>query len=216
MRQRRSAVAFDARTGLARDGFLQALARTLPGQGRLAFTGWPWRPRVDLAVFVHRVADLEPGLYVLVRDPARTERLRASWKPELEWAAVDGLPGFHRLRRADVRAAARASSCHQEIASDGCFAVAMLAEMEPALTELGPWMYRRLHWECGWIGQLLYLEAEALGVRATGIGCFFDDVVHELVGQRDAALQDLYHFTVGGPVDDPRLTTLPAYPIPAD
>jgi len=77
-------------------------------------------------------------------------------------------------------------------------------------------MYRRLHWECGWIGQLLYLEAEALGVRATGIGCFFDDVVHELLGQRDAALQDLYHFTVGGPVDDPRLTTLPAYPVPTD
>jgi len=25
------------------------------------------------------------------------------------------------------------------------------------------------------IGQVLYLEAEAQGVRATGIGCFFDD-----------------------------------------
>jgi SagB-type dehydrogenase family enzyme len=216
VRQRRSAVAFDGRTGLTRDGFLQALARTLPGQGRLAVAGWPWRPRVDLAVFVHRVAELEPGLYVLVREAARTERLRASWRPELEWTAVEGLPGFYRLRRADVRAAARASSCHQEIASDGCFAVAMLAEMEPALTELGPWMYRRLHWECGWIGQLLYLEAEALGVRATGIGCFLDDVVHEVLGQRDAALQDLYHFTLGGPVDDPRLTTLPAYPVPTD
>jgi len=216
VRQRRSAVALDGRTGLARDGFLQALARTIPGAGRRALEGWPWRPRVDLALFVHRVADLEPGLYVLVRDPARIERLRASWRPELEWSGVDGLPGFHRLRRADVRAAARGSSCHQEIASDGCFAVAMLAEMEPALTELGPWMYRRLHWECGWIGQLLYLEAEALGLRATGIGCFFDDAVHELLGQRDSGVQDLYHFTVGGPVDDPRLTTLPAYPIPSD
>jgi SagB-type dehydrogenase family enzyme len=215
VRQRRSAVALDGRTGLARAGLLQALARTLPGEGRLAIEGWPWRPRVDLAVFVHRIADLEPGLYVLVRDPRRTERLRASWRPELEWAAVEGLSGFHRLRRADVRAAARASSCHQEIAADGCFAVAMLAELEPALTEMGPWIYRRLHWECGWIGQLLYLEAEALGLRATGIGCFFDDVVHEVLGQRDASVQDLYHFTVGGPTEDPRLTTLPAYPAPS-
>jgi SagB-type dehydrogenase family enzyme len=214
VRQRRSAVALDGRTGLARDGLLQALARTLPGEGRLGLAGWPWRPRVDLAVFVHRVADLEPGLYALLRDPAREPRLRSSWRAELEWAPVEGLRGFYRLRRGDARGAARSSSCHQEIAADGCFAVAMLAEMEPALSDLGPWMYRRLHWECGWIGQLLYLEAEALGLRGTGIGCFFDDVVHELVGQRDAAVQDLYHFTVGGPVEDARLSTLPAYPAP--
>ena len=31
----------------------------------------------------------------------------------------------------------------------------------------------------------------------------------ELLGLRGDAYQDLYHFTVGGPVDDPRLTTLP-------
>lgn len=215
VRQRRSAVALDGRTGLARSGLLQTLARTLPGEGRLALSGWPWRPRVDLAVFVHRVADLEPGLYVLVRDPAREERLRSSWRTDFEWTAVEGLAGFHALRRGDARGAARSSSCHQEIAADGCFAVAMLAEMEPALTEVGPWMYRRLHWECGWIGQLLYLEAEALGLRGTGIGCFFDDVVHELLGQRDASIQDLYHFTVGGPVEDARLSTLPAYPAPS-
>ena len=70
----------------------------------------------------------------------------------------------------------------------------------------------RLYWECGLIGQMLYLEAEALGLRGTGIGCFFDDAVHQLVGQQGPALADLYHFTVGGAVEDPRLTTLPAYP----
>jgi hypothetical protein len=35
--------------------------------------------------------------------------------------------------------------------------------------------------------------------------------VHQVFGLRDLAFQSLYHFTVGGPVDDPRLTTLPAY-----
>jgi hypothetical protein len=30
-------------------------------------------------------------------------------------------------------------------------------------------------------------------------------------GFQDLAFQSLYHFTVGGPVDDPRLTTLPPY-----
>jgi len=59
--------------------------------------------------------------------------------------------------------------------------------------------------------QVLYLEAEAAGVRATGIGCFFDDPVHQVFGLRDLEFQSLYHFTVGGYVDDPRLTTLPPY-----
>jgi hypothetical protein len=72
-------------------------------------------------------------------------------------------------------------------------------------------MYRRLFWECGLIGQVLYLEAEAAGVRGTGIGCYFDDPVHKLLGFSDTRYQSLYHFTIGGPLDDARLQTLPPY-----
>ena len=72
-------------------------------------------------------------------------------------------------------------------------------------------MYPRLFWETGLIGQVLYLEAEAAGIRSTGIGCFFDDSVHEVLGIRDHSWQSLYHFAVGGPVDDPRLKTLAPY-----
>jgi len=61
------------------------------------------------------------------------------------------------------------------------------------------------------IGQVLYLEAEAAGLRGTGIGCFFDDGMHNLLGLKDRRYQSLYHFTVGGPLEDERLTTLPAY-----
>lgn len=49
-------------------------------------------------------------------------------------------------------------------------------------------------------------------ILATGIGCFYDDPVHTLFGLTGRAFQSLYHFTVGGPVEDPRLTTLPPYP----
>ena len=70
---------------------------------------------------------------------------------------------------------------------------------------------RGLFWEAGLLGQVLYLEAEAAGVRATGIGCFFDDPVHRVFGLEDFAFQSLYHFAVGGAVDDPRLTTLAPY-----
>jgi len=48
-------------------------------------------------------------------------------------------------------------------------------------------------------------------VRGTGIGCFFDDPVHELLGLDDTRFQSLYHFTIGGPIVDDRLQSLPGY-----
>ena len=63
---------------------------------------------------------------------------------------------------------------------------------------------------------LARLEAEAAGIRATGIGCFFDDPVHQVFGLDDLAFQSLCHFTVGGTVEDPRLTTLLPYGARAD
>jgi len=63
----------------------------------------------------------------------------------------------------------------QDIASDGCFSLGMVAHFEPTLHSKGAWMYPRLFWETGVLGQVLYLEAHAVGISATGIGCFFDD-----------------------------------------
>jgi nitroreductase len=68
-----------------------------------------------------------------------------------------------------------------------------------------------LFWEAGMVGQVLYLEAAEAGIRATGIGCYFDDAVHEVFGIDSREWQSLYHFTVGCPVEDGRLTATPAY-----
>jgi hypothetical protein len=87
----------------------------------------------------------------------------------------------------------------------------MIADLDASLQEFGPSFYRHLFWESGVVGQVLYLEAEAAGARATGIGCFYDDAVHDVLGLRGHAFQSLYHFTVGTPVEDNRLTTEPGY-----
>jgi len=102
-------------------------------------------------------------------------------------------------------------SCHQGIAGDGAFSLGMIAEFSESIHAKGAWWYRKLFWESGLLGQVLYLEAEAAGVRGTGIGCYFDDAFHDLLSLDGDRFQSLYHFTVGGPVDDPRLMTLPAY-----
>ena len=213
IRQRRSAVALDGKTSLDRRVFYQMLERVLPGA--VPFTALPWRPSVHLLLFVHRVEAMAPGLYLLVRDPDRIGDLQATITRRFEWRRPQGCPaGMHlyRLRETNCRRAAQMSSCHQKIAADGAFVAGMLGEFEPRLSAHGAWFYRRLHWEAGAIGQVLYLEAEAAGVGSTGIGCFFDDATHEILGLTDRRYQTIYHFTVGGPVEDTRLTSLPGYP----
>jgi hypothetical protein len=204
----------DGETSISPNVFYAMLRRTMPES--LPFGVLPWESCVHLGVFVHRVRDLIPGLYLLVRDPQSLEQLRRAVRQDAVWETPQGCPPdlpFFLLREGDARPAARQLSCGQDIAADGCFSVAMLADFEQPLRMHGAWFYPRLYWECGMVGQVLYLEAEAAGIRGTGIGCFFDDSVHALFGLQDATFQSLYHFTVGGPEEDSRLTTLPPYPL---
>jgi len=214
VRQRRSALAMDGCTDITRNTFYRMLQSIMPDTNPIAFQPLPWMPCVHPAVFVHRVTGLEPGLYLLVRQPAALEQLRGCIASGFVWQRAEDCPSgltLYCLQEGDFRSVARAVSCHQDIAGDGALSLAMLAEFEAPLLEHGAWFYKRLYWETGVIGQVLYLEAEAAGIRATGIGCFFDDVMHELLGIRDRRFQSLYHFAVGGHVEDPRLRTDLAY-----
>ena len=214
IRQRRSAVDMDARTGLPLDTFFGMLARTLPDRPHPPWTAIDFPGRIHLCLFVHRIDGLSPGLYVLMRDEARLDAFRAACHDGFAWTRVksSGMP-LYALALGDCREAAAHASCLQAIAGDGAFSLGMVADFARTLEGDGAWAYRRLFWETGLIGQVLYLEAEAAGVRSTGMGCYFDDFVHQLLGidLSDDAWQSLYHFTVGGAVEDERLTTLPAY-----
>jgi SagB-type dehydrogenase family enzyme len=209
--RRRSAVAFDGQSVTTRETFLRLLAAAMPSDGPPFDALW-WTPRIHLVLFVHRVTDVEPGLYLLIRDQADFERLREAAGREFMWERADaGLP-LYVLARGDCRRLACRLSCDQDIAADGFFSLGMIARFEGSLDEFGPAFYRHLFWECGAVGQALYLAAEAVGARATGIGCFYDDSVHEVLGLGGHAFQSLYHFTVGVPVEDSRLTSEPGYP----
>lgn len=220
IRQRRSAVAFDGTTSISSTTFYRMLTRVMPltehaqCERPVPWDVLCWDAAIHLLLFVHRVEGLTPGLYVLARDPEKLSFIKQSMNPELEWTEAPGCPGdlpLYWLLEGDARRLAGQVSCHQDIAGDSAFSLGMLAEFEGRLRQDGAWWYPRLFWEAGLVGQVLYLEAEAAGVRATGIGCFFDDPVHEIVGVKNLSIQSLYHFTVGGPVEDTRLMTLPPY-----
>ena len=212
--QRRSAVSMDRKTRIDRKTFYQFLIKTNPQLNPAPFQSFPWEPQVHLGLFVHRVNDLPTGLYFLVRNKSHLEELRKNFKKEFLWEKPDFCPAdldLFLLEQGDYLGASKSVSCGQDIAGDGCFSLGMISAFEKPLTQYGSWFYPRLFWECGAIGQVLYLQAEVSGIRSTGIGCFFDDPVHDIFGIEDMSYQSLYHFTVGGPVEDKRLTTLPPY-----
>lgn len=211
--RRRSAVAFDARTQIPSQGFFGLLDATLPRGDCPPWDALPWEAGLHLVLFVHRVRGLAPGLYLLARRQGVVAALRQSLAGYWLWQPIPSAPShlaLYLLQAGDVRATARTLACHQDIAADSAFSLGMLAEFDSALAA-GDWRYRELFWEAGVIGQVLYLEAEAAGLRGTGIGCYFDDAVHQLLGLSDTRFQDLYHFTVGTPVEDIRLRTLAPY-----
>jgi SagB-type dehydrogenase family enzyme len=208
--QRRSAVAFNpAAPTLARAVFLSMLDRLQPDAPPWDAVSWP--PQVHLAIFVHRVDGLVPGVYAYLRDSSVLADWKSSMRAEFLWEPIEGDRLF-LLVPIECSQIAKRVSCDQDIAADGFFSLAMIARFAAPLRDQGAWIYRRLFWESGMIGQVLYLEAEAAGARATGIGCYYDDAVHELLGLEGDAWQSLYHFSIGEPVEDTRLTTEAGYP----
>ncbi len=139
---------------------------------------------IQLYLYVHRVDDLAPGVY-------------RYWPQDEE---------LELIKSGDQRFAAAGLSLGQDLAGNACVAFSMIADIDRAARAFGDRGYRYVHFEAGAIGQRLYLAAEALGLGATGIGAFFDDAVH---GYLDLAPEDgqvVYHFAIGYPIPDPRLT----------
>lgn len=207
--RRRSAQAFDGVSIMPHAVFKGLLASLLPG-GSPVWNMWPHAPRVHLVILVHRVESIAPGMYVLPRSAAVVDLLQQALRNTFSWQAADPELPLFQLVAARAGKMARTLSCHQEIAAQCAAMFMMVAEFsEPVGAD--PAAYRHLHWEAGMLGHVISLEAEAAGWRGTGIGCFFDDADHEVLGLEDDQFQVIYHYAAGMAVDDTRLVTLPAY-----
>ncbi|MDO8926687.1 MAG: nitroreductase family protein [Sideroxyarcus sp.] len=210
--KRRSAQTFDGASVMPQTLFKRLLTSLLPG-GSPVWEMWPHVARVHPVLLVHRVEGVAPGVYALPRSGAAKEAMRAAFRDTFTWEAADTESPLFQLIAARAGKTARTLSCHQDIATDCAVTFIMLAEFA-APVAADPAAYRHLHWEAGMLGHIVTLEAEAAGWRGTGIGCFFDDAVHEVLGLQNDRFQVIYHYAVGMALDDPRISTLPAYEEP--
>jgi SagB-type dehydrogenase family enzyme len=223
IRQRRSGQRFDPKHTLDKAAFYRLLDATLP-RAQAPFAAQEADPGIHLLLFVLRVDGLPSGLYLLPRTPEAAATLPAvigaldqRFVGQCKVADTDpacpahlGLILLAPLELPEMQRLARALSCHQDIASTSAFSLGMLGDFSRVSDD--GYGYRQLLREAGMVGQVLYLEAEAAGIRGTGIGCFFDDPVHQAFGIADPRWQSVYHFTVGTPVIDTRIETSPPYP----
>ena len=162
---------------------LPQLSTLLSSTARPLYADFSTQRFVQLYLYVHRVNGLEPGVYRYWPEHARLEQIKLG----------------------DQRLVAAALSLGQDLAGNSCVTFSMIGNFEKATRIYGDRGYRYVHFEAGAIGQRMYLAAEALGLRATGIGAFFDDEVGKYLNLAPEQGQVVYHFAVGYPVPDPRL-----------
>jgi SagB-type dehydrogenase family enzyme len=163
-----------------------------------------------LVLFLHRVENYKEGLYIFIRNERDRLAIKEQAYPLFLWQETE-LENLYLLEERDLKTASKVISCSQDIASDGAFSLGMLCNFASQIQQHGAHRYKELYWECGAIGQQLYLEATSMGLSGTGIGCFLDDLVHNTLGLKDNRFATLYHFTVGRGYVDSRIQTRAAY-----
>jgi SagB-type dehydrogenase family enzyme len=139
---------------------------------------------IQLYLYAHRVDGLEPGVYRCWPECAELEQVKSG----------------------DQRVAAAGLSLGQDLAGNACITFSMIGDLDRATGIYGDRGYRYVHFEAGAIGHRLYLAAEALGLGATGIGAFYDDEVHRHLNLMPKQGQVIYHFAIGYPIPDPRVS----------
>ncbi len=203
--KRRSAQAMDfARTHISLEQFRQMLHS-------IAEPVDSYRERVHFVMFVHDVETLESGLYFYIRNNDHKSALKRLTRNDFLWQEQK-IENLYLLEKGDFRSQAKFISCSQDIAGDSAFSLGMITQFKEPIETCGAHEYKELYWECGEIGQQLYLEATALGLDATGIGCYLDDVMHRMLGLEDETFQTMYHFTIGRAILDTRVSMKEPYP----
>lgn len=203
IRQRRSATEYNPSKTTSVEQFFTIISKTIPQLYPSFWASHQLPLSVHLGIFVYRVDNLPSGYYILLRDKnAITEltKIISDGKWTTPSATPKHLKDYFFLLREDksekVANESSRSTCKQNISKTSAFSFCCIAKLETTITQ-EPHLYNTLYHECGSIGQLLYLEAEACGLQATGLGCYVDPVSREIFSLQKSDYYPFYHLAIG-------------------
>lgn len=189
------------RRGSARHFDSQPLARDL-AQAVLEAGIWPALPfdngiaeYLEPYVLLNGVEGLAPGVYTyphLDRSPAPASR-----------PPTDALTP---IRRGDFREQAAHLALDQAAAGEAAVNLYFMCDLDAVLERFGNRGYRAAQLAAGIMGGRIYLAAHALGLRATAL-TFYDDEVTDFFSPDAAGKAVLFLVTFGAPAEPPRPVT---------
>jgi len=143
---------------------------------------------IDIVMFINRVNGLENGIYYY----SRNNLLKHNFT-QIE-------DRLYLIEKGDFSNASKFINCTQDLGKQSSVSFSFVADFEKITKN---YHYKLTLQEAGMVGHIIYLEAEAKGIRGCGIGCFFDDLINDEI--LNGKLQAVYNFTVGVPLIDERI-----------
>ena len=134
---------------------------------------------LDIHLIVNAVDGLPPGSYRLSRDPA----------------------GLMLLQEGGLREVAGHLCFEQALGADAAAVAFFMTDLEGVLARFGNRGYRAAQLEAGILGGRLYLCAHSLGLGASGL-TFYDDDVTDFFGSQGRRMSTMFVVALGVP--DPR------------
>jgi hypothetical protein len=210
LRSLRPAEEFEAEASLSREDFFAILDKTLPRSKRYPFDGFSVAPKVHLLLFVHRVEEMQPGLYLLSRDQKSNISLKSQLAKDFEWQPEGGPVNFFRLQAGDFRKVTSTLWNQSNLGESAMFHVMMLADFDKSV-RLDLSTYPHIFWESGMIAQVLSTEATALHHRTHHLAHFIDEQCHLMLGLRADQFRCTYLSSYGQPSESKTVYKAPYY-----
>jgi len=143
---------------------------------------------IDILLFINRINGLENGIYYYSRNNL------------LKHNFIQVEERLYLIEKGDFSTTSKFINCMQDLGSLSSVSFSFVADFEKITKN---YHYKLTLQEAGMIGHILYIEAEAKGIRGCGIGCFFDDLIN--LDILNGKLQAVYNFSIGIPLIDERI-----------
>lgn len=174
---------------------LQSLVTTLL---HLRYEWLPWRESLQFAIFIHRVAGIKPGLYVLFLNDKQMTSFRSQCKIKFKWKETIPRYRLFLLYEAPLDEMISDICIADPFIKDSCLTMSFVTSFKPFISTYGVSMYQRLFWEAGLVAELIRLECRLEKLDTVGHPFFYEQLFERIMGiSHYEEYMNTYHLSIG-------------------